>query len=126
MGRFIGRLLIEQNPENGREWYVRAPFAYEIHSGGASGVYRIQVNESFVTDGKLIPRPLWLLVSPFGEYFRAAAIYAVLRCDPDVNCRAANAVFYEALRDCNLSRPRAYLMWLGLTLNCMRLDYRKR
>jgi uncharacterized protein DUF1353 len=122
MGRFIGRIQIQQNPENAREWYVCVPFAYEIDSQGFGGVYRIQVHKGFVTDGASIPRILWPVLSPFGRHFKAAAIHDVLWRDPEVPFRNANAVFYEAMRDCNVNWLRANLLWLGVTLNGMRLE----
>ncbi len=55
-------------------WEIQQPITFYL---GNSGTY-ITVPYGFVCDGATIPRPFWSVLSPWGEYAKAAVIHDYL------------------------------------------------
>lgn len=83
---------------DGHNWLVTRDFVYvtEIPLAGGS---MILVPAGFVTDFASIPRVLWVLLPPTGEYGRAAVIHDYLYRTPGKATRGqADSVFLEAMK----------------------------
>ena len=61
--------------DSGR-WQLLAPF--EFHLGSPDGVESVSVPAGFVTDFASIPRPLWSIWPPDGDYGKAAVCHDYL------------------------------------------------
>jgi hypothetical protein len=102
--------------QDGRTWKLKETFSY-VTDGGLA----IKVPTGFVTDLASIPRVLWPVLPPFGKYSWAAIIhdwlYSEHRLGKAHYSRAyADAILLEAMRDCNVSRPVQWVVWMGVRI----------
>lgn len=93
LARFLTPLRMEDI--NGRTVRLIAPLRYQTDVAYL-GV--IHVPEGFITDFASVPRGLWNLFPPQGEYSRAAVVHDFLYRCTDVERRFCDAVFLEAMR----------------------------
>ena len=75
----------------------------------------------FCSDGASVPRILWRLFPPFGNYLEAAVVhdyFCVLghRGESPISSVAAAKVFKEAMRACGAKSWRVHLMYLGVRI----------
>ena len=63
-------------------WMVLSPF--EFHLGSANGPEFVRVDVGFITDFASVPRPLWSIWPPTGQYGKAAVIHDALYLLPYV------------------------------------------
>lgn len=58
---------------DGRKWEVRAPFEFHLDHLGSNE--RVVIPVGFITDFASIPRALWRVLPPTGQYGKAAVIH---------------------------------------------------
>lgn len=110
MNRFPSLLQVELQP-NRETWRLLAPFSYLDSDHGL-----IQVPSGFETDFASVPR-LPLMFALLGQYGHAAAVlHDWLYRTGRLSRKAADQVFFSALRSSGIARWRAYLMWAGVRL----------
>jgi len=94
---------LELEWEDGHNWLVAREFVYVTTVKLASS-QTIVVPAGFETDFASIPRPLWALLPPTGEYGKAAVIHDWLYRTPGKATRPqADAVFLEAMKEAGVS-----------------------
>ncbi len=79
MSQFTTPLRIEYEDE--KNWKLLEPFEYHVDTYPSEKI--IQVPTDFITDFASIPRIFWVILSPFGEYGKAAVIHDWLYRTPD-------------------------------------------
>jgi hypothetical protein len=120
--KFTGPLTITEFGVDEFCWRLERELVYQDDLG-APGT-SITVPAGFITDGASIPRPLWWLLPTWGRYSRAAVIHDYLctlvrrgKAHPQAPTRkAADAVFYDALVVCGVSRLVRWAMWIGVRI----------
>ena len=106
------------NDEKGT-WKLLSPFTYYM-----DGEY-VRVPAGYVTDFATVPRILWGLVSPWGEYGRASVVHDYLCSDKKVTntktqeiriCtrKEADKIFLEAMKDLNVNVVVCYAMYFSV------------
>jgi hypothetical protein len=65
---------------------------------GASGAVAVKVPEGFRTDLASIPRPLWWLFPPFGDYLKPSILHDYLCVSPGCPRALADALFRVAMK----------------------------
>jgi len=94
---------------------VLDPFVYEIGRKGSG--YYVTVPAGFVTDFASVPRVLWSLFPPIGEYGKAAVVHDWLyHYSSGFSKCVADAVFYEAMKALGVSWPRRTAIYLAVVL----------
>ena len=107
---------------DGRKWrllesftYFDPTFRYDDDPPGVSGEF-IDVQAGFVTDFASIPRALWAVLPPTGEYGKAAVIHDWLYYRGHVGVqpitrRYADKIFRQAMLELGVAAHRRWLMW---------------
>jgi hypothetical protein len=101
---------------DGRTWRVLEPFSYEIAAGGS-----ITIGAGFETDFASVPRGLWNLFPPTGEYSKAAVIHDCLYRTHAVNGqpisrKCADDIFSEAMEVLHVGRLRRWLVYSAVRI----------
>lgn len=115
-GKFSGSLKIELTNESssGRPIYkVLEAFSYDV-GGSGSGIF-IDVPIGFHTDFASVPRFLWWIYPPSGEYGQASVIHDYMyrqRCK--FSRILADAIFLDAMQSLNVPFWKRYTMYLGV------------
>ena len=76
----------------------------------------VAVPKGFVTDGASVPRVLWNIFPPWGEYARAAVVHDWLYHRQIVSRKRSDKIFLEAMADIGCPRRVRYTMWSGVRL----------
>lgn len=105
---FTSSLVVEEI--DGKFWKVREPLTYQ----GADEEF--EVPPGFRTDFASVPRPLIWLIPRYGVYTRAAILHDYLRRMDRVGAADADGIFRRTLRECDVSRPRRWMMWAAVRL----------
>jgi hypothetical protein len=105
---FTSALVVEEI--DGEFWKVREPLIYQ----GAEETFEIP--EGFRTDFASVPRPLVWLIPRYGVYTRAAILHDYVLRAERVGKADADGLFRRALRECDVSRPRRWMMWAAVRL----------
>lgn len=108
MGKFLTSLILQETTDGKCGELVR-PLSYESDTLGD-----IVVPVGFASDYASVP---WRTAR--GKYNRAAWVHDWLYSkDCPLKCtrKVADAVFYEAMRACDVNRPQAFAYWLGVRL----------
>ena len=98
-----------------RVWRIVAPFSF--HSAERQRV--INVPEGFLTDFASVPRLLWSIAPPSGEYDPAACVhdFAVRNRKPlSISLYACHRIFREALLTCGTAKWKAEAMYRAVLL----------
>ncbi|MEU1982695.1 DUF1353 domain-containing protein [Nocardia sp. NPDC019395] len=103
---FTSSLVVEEI--DGEFWKVREPLIYE----GANETFEVPVD--FRTDFASVPRPFVWLIPRYGVYTRAAILHDFLLRTERVGKADADGLFRRALRECDVSRPRRWMMWTAV------------
>jgi hypothetical protein len=84
--------------------------------------YRTRLGEDvtapvgFWTDGASVPRILWRIYPPFGEYFRAAVVHDFMYYRGSFVRSKCDAIFKEAILACGCNNVTAFNLHLGVRL----------
>lgn len=81
MGRFTARQQLEYNEKaskrfNKNYWKVVNGFVFYIRKGSVA--FYVEVPTGYLTDGASIPRYLWWLIPPLGEYSQGTTVHDYL------------------------------------------------
>lgn len=109
--------LTELPDDHGRLWRLEGPLTYQA----------ITVRPGFVTDGASVPRWLWMALPAWGDYSRAAVVHDHLcalladgRPHPAAPTRrAADAVFYAAMRESGVGLITRWVLWGGVRIGAV-------
>lgn len=71
MSSFTTELVVQALDD--RKWKVKERFNYNIDTADSANAVEVPVG--FITDFASIPRPLWVLLPPWGKYGKAAVIH---------------------------------------------------
>lgn len=105
---FTSALVVEEI--DGKFWKVREPLRYQ----GADEEFEVPAD--FRTDFASVPRPLVWLIPRYGVYTRAAILHDYLCRTKRVSPADADGIFRRTLRECDVSRPRRWMMWAAVRL----------
>jgi hypothetical protein len=94
MSRFT-RILTVSPLADGRTWYLKEEFGYDVGSEGSGD--SIDVPVGFLTDFASVPRPFWWLFPTWGRYGNAAVIHDYCYWLQSISRRRADQVFLEAM-----------------------------
>lgn len=108
MGTFFDPLVLEYI--DGRDWKVTKGFRY-WHDDGTLAGRTFVVPAGFTTDFASVPRFFWRLFPPTGKYGKASVIHDFCYRTGIVSRRAADAIFFDAMRHLGVRFPTRYLMW---------------
>ncbi|MGW0181763.1 DUF1353 domain-containing protein [Nocardia sp. NPDC003345] len=103
---FTSALVVEEI--DGTFWKTREPLRY------AGSQEEFEVPAGFRTDFASVPRPVVWLVPRYGVYTRAAILHDYLLRSEVVSAVDADGIFRRALRECDVSVPRQWMMWAGV------------
>lgn len=106
-------LLIEYL--DGRRYRVVEPFQYRVGEDGSEELV-VTVPVGFVTNFASVPRVLWAILPPTGEYGKAAVIHDFLYCRRALTRTLCDAIFYEAMRALGVGWLRRSLMYAAVRL----------
>lgn len=122
MGRF-DREMVSADTKDGLHHVLTAPLTYFTDSGE-----EVTAPKGFWTDGASVPRFLWRLYPPFGEYFRAAVIHDFMYYRGAFVRSKCDAIFKEAICSCGCSRTTQNILYLGVRIGGWRAygKYRKK
>ena len=125
-GKFLDPLKLEYI--DGFKWKVDAEFDY--HLGTPSGNEVVMVPAGFITDFASVPRFLWRVLPPTGQYGKAAVIHdflyqhrAVVRVATgrgvpvivrNVDRAEADNTFLEGMEVLGVGRATRYTMYSGV------------
>ena len=89
------KILVVSPLANGKSWYLREEFSYDVGSEGSGDTIKVPVG--FVTDFASVPRPLWWLFPRWGKYGNGAVIHDYLYWDRGRSKRESDDIFLEAM-----------------------------
>jgi hypothetical protein len=95
MSRFT-KILTVSPLGDGRTWFLREEFGYDIGSEGSGD--SIDVPVGFLTDFASVPRPFWWLFPTWGRYGNAAVIHDFCYWQQEIDRRRSDQIFLEAMR----------------------------
>ncbi len=97
---------------DGHNWLLTAEFAYDTD---LPEPHTIRVPRGFVTDFASIPRPLWNIFPPTGQYGKAAVIHDYLYRTPGLASRGnADATLLEAMKALGVGRWTRWTIYAGV------------
>lgn len=89
------------------------PLTFRLRMG--RGHICTTVPAGFVTDGASVPRILWPIFNPFGEYFRAAVMHDFLYSTAgDCSRFLADSLFREAMKELGVPIWRRVVMYYAV------------
>lgn len=95
-----------------QKWLVLAPYSYTTKRGE-----RIEIPAGFVTDLTSIPRLLWSLYPPHGNYLPAAVVHDYLYWLQDRERGKCDAILGEAMEACEgVSRLTRWVVMRGVRI----------
>lgn len=118
---FVGTVSFHQKGD-GRLFVIDRDFLFISKSG-----LRITVNQGFETDLATIPRPIWVLLPPFGIYTDACVVHdwlcsrkGVVGFNGDepvrITRRECDDILLEAMQDCGVPRWQRCLVYRSVRL----------
>ena len=88
MSSFTSELVVQALDDS--KWKVAEEFNYNI--GAADSHKAVEVPVGFITDFASIPRPLWVLLPPWGKYGKAAVIHDFMYTEHKHSIHSAEGV----------------------------------
>ena len=89
---------------------------WEVRERITSEVDAVLVEEGFRTDLASIPRLLWFIFPPFGDYLRAAIVHDWLIAE-EVDRKVADDVFFRIMLEDGVSSLQAFTFWFVVRFN---------
>ena len=96
------------------KWEILTQFEYHVGSYPSDDVIRVPAG--FVTDLASVPRMLWSILPPHGEYAKAAIIHDYLYTIGLCSKQYADNVFLEAMTVLGVAMWRRKLMYWAVRL----------
>lgn len=103
------REMVSADTKDGLHHVLTKPLQYTT-----KGFETIDVPTGFWTDGASVPRILWRIYPPFGEYFRAAVVHDFMYYRGAFVRSKCDAIFREAILACGCNRVTAWILWSGV------------
>ena len=113
MSRFT-KILTVSPLGDGRTWFLREDFGYDIGSEGSGDP--IDVPVGFLTDFASVPRPLWWLFPMWGRYGNAAVIHDFCYWQQTLSRRRADQVFLEAMEVLGVGRGTRTMLFAAVRI----------
>ena len=109
-GRFEGKLVLLPS-DDGRTMKVMERFSYSDWEGN-----KLTAEPGFISDGATIPRAAWSIIGgPWdGKYRNAAVIHDVGCVNHKYTWQITDLMFYQAMRDSNVSNLLALTMYYAV------------
>ena len=89
-------------------WKLEAPLIYQGKKE------RFVVPAGFITDFASVPRILWWIFPPYGEFTKAAVVHDYLYDCGYVSRGDSDGIFRRIMRELHTRITRRWLMWLGV------------
>ena len=123
MSSLTDKLIISPLPEN--RWELQSEFTY--HIGEEKSNDKVTIHKGFITDFASVPRFLWWLLLPYGQYGKACIIHDYLYTNPkeafaninsikfpktDKELRSlADDIFLESMQVLQVSKIKVNIMY---------------
>ena len=102
--------------DHGRQlWKLRSPLTFELELNGVGGI-SITVPSGYVTDFASVPRFLWPLFPPTGQWCEASVIHDYLCQLPMTSRFLADAIFREAMFQLEVPTWRRVAMYYAVRI----------
>jgi len=112
MSSFTTPLIVQ--PLNDRDWKLIEPFEYHVGSLGSNE--RISVPPGFKTDFASVPRLLWTIIPPWGNYGKAAVIHDYCYSMAQYSRLRSDEIFLEAMEVLKVPHWKRKLMYHAVRL----------
>ena len=113
MSRFT-EILIVSPLADGRTWYLRKEFGYDVGREGSGETISVPVG--FLTDFASVPRPLWWLLPLWGRYGNAAVIHDYCYWEQHYTRKRTDMIFLEAMAVLKVGSITRHTMHLAVRL----------
>jgi hypothetical protein len=110
MGRF-DREMVSADTADGLHHVLTKPLTYTTDQNET-----VTAPIGFWTDGASVPRFLWRIYPPFGEYFRAAVVHDFMYYRGEFVRSKCDGIFKEAVRACGCSRVTEWALYTGVRI----------
>jgi uncharacterized protein DUF1353 len=100
---------LQVQPLNDRDWKLLSPFKY--HVGSLSSAEVISVPSGFVTDFASVPRILWAIIPPWGNYGKAAVIHDYCYSRELYSRQRSDEIFLEGMEVLKVPHWKRKLMY---------------
>lgn len=107
MSNFTDKLTVSKL--NAHEWQVEREFTYYI--GKENSNEFIVVPKGFITDFASVPRGLWNIFPPDGEYTQAAVLHDYMYSENLFARKRCDEIFLEAMVVLNVPKWKRVLMF---------------
>jgi len=112
-------MVVHDLPIKQKPFELYESFSYWTSVNMPSGVERlIRVPKGYRTDFASVPRFMWRVLPPYGEYGKAAVIHDYL-CDNNAHCassKEAADIFFEAMTVLKVKAWKKYAMTWAVKL----------
>lgn len=104
-------------------WRVISPFRYYL--GQRFSEQWVTVPAGYLSDGASVPRPLWNLIPPWGDYGQAAVVHDLLCETLEINVAGVataitrarcDEIFDEAMAVLGVPAPKRWALYQGVCL----------
>jgi len=112
MSQFTTPLILEHLPNE--RWMVSESFEY--HVGKFPSLDIIVVPKMFITDITSVPRFLWSLLPPHGEYGKAAVIHDFLYREGKRSRKECDKIFLEGMEVLGVNTTKRKLIYLAVRI----------
>lgn len=112
MSSFTTPLILEF--VNEERWILKKEFSYRV--GGENSQMEINVPVGFITDFASIPRVLWIILTPYGIYGKAAVLHDFLYATQSSTRKWCDQIFLEAMKVLNVSFLKRRTMYRAVRL----------
>lgn len=97
-----------------RMWIVERPFRYYI--GSENSAEFVDIPRGFETDFASVPRGLWNVFPPDGEYTQAAVVHDFLYTYKVLPRKRCDEIFLEAMTVLNVPRWKRQMMFWAVRI----------
>ena len=112
MSSFTTPLIVQ--PLNDRDWKLIEPFEY--HVGSLESQEIVSVSPGFKTDFASVPRLLWIIIPPWGNYGKAAVIHDYCYSKRLYSRLRSDEIFLEAMEVLKVPHWKRKLMYYFVRL----------
>lgn len=114
MSTFTTELDYHDLPPDYRRSMVDTEFEYHVGKYPSHEV--IVVPKGFITDWASVPRALWSVIPPRGEYSKAVLVHDWMYVTAYRTRKIADRIFLEAMKVLGVKRWKRRLMYIGVRI----------
>lgn len=107
MSSFTDRLIVSK--QDGKYWVTERSFVYCIGDEG-SGEF-VEIPKGFVTDFASVPKLLWNIIPPDGDYTQAAVLHDYLYFKQVFPRKKCDKIFLEAMEVLQVPKWKRLVMF---------------